>query len=204
MITTEPKLAWAMAMDSGVRSQLGPIMEDLESGGRVQYSTRGGAGASHGSDYAPVYAEITRMEREEPVLAAIGHFLCHPSTDQANAFLDDAVAAVEAKVIESIPNWGDGQVWRKAKKAKIHWLVHVALIERQRNLSNERAAWTPETVREVLADWYGVAIVTKDWARDWLPVWAVIQSSISFLEGEAMDPISNVIGDVVRRYRRAA
>lgn len=204
MIITEPKLAWAMAMDSGVRSQLGPIIEDLEMGGRVQYSARGGAGAGHGADYAPVYAEITRMEREEPVLAAIGHYLCHPSTERANACLDAAVEAVEAKMIASIPNWNDGQVWRKAKKAKIHWLIHVALMERQRNLSNAQPAWGPERIREVMADWYGVAIVTRKWHQDWMPVWAVIQASINHLEGEAMEPVSQVIGDVVRCYRRAA
>ncbi|QFT84951.1 hypothetical protein FIU88_08180 [Halomonas sp. THAF12] len=204
MITTEPKLAWAMAMDSGVRSQLGPIMEDLETGGRVQYSTRGGAGASHGSDYAPIYAEITRMEREEPTLAAIGHFLCHPSTEQANAFLDAVVEAVEGKVIESIPNWGDGRAWKPAKKERVHWLIHVALQERQRNLSNAQPAWGPERIGAHMADWYGVAIVTRKWHQDWLPVWSVIQAAINHWEGEAMEPISQTIGDVMRHFRQAA
>ena len=203
MINTDPKVAWAMAMDSGVRSQMGPILEDLMNGGGVQYTTKGGAGAGHCSEYAPIYACIRRMERENPVLAAIGHFLCHPSTERANDFLDAAVEAVEAKVIASIPNWDDGRAWKPAKKDRVHWLIHVALQERQRNLSNRQPAWGPERVRGVLADWYGVNIVTKDWARDWLPVWSVIQAAINHWEGEAMEPVSQAIGEA-RKCERAA
>lgn len=204
MICTDPKVAWAMSLDSGVRSQLGPILEELENGGGVQYSTRGGAGAAHGIDYGPIFARICRMEREQPAIAAVGHVLCHPDTEVANGYLDDAVEAVEPIVIDLIPNWSDGRAWKPAKKARVHYLIHVALIERQRNLSNERPAWSPDTIGGCLSDWYGVAITTRDWARDWLPVWSVIQSAINHLEAEAIEPISDVIGDVIRRERRAA
>ncbi|MDC8803922.1 hypothetical protein PRZ61_10790 [Halomonas pacifica] len=204
MIITDPKLAWAMAMDSGVRSQLGPIMEDLESGGRVQYSTRGGAGASHGAEYTPIYSRIRHMEREAPALAAVGHVLCHPCTEQANGHLDEAVAAVQARVIALIPNWSDGKAWRTAKKERVHWLIHVALMERQRNLANDQPAWRPERIGEMMREWYGMSIVTRDWARDWLPAWSAIQASIDYLESEAMEPISDTIGEVVRKFRCAA
>jgi len=204
MITTDPKLAWALALDSGVRSQLGPILEELENGGGVQFTKKGGAGASHGIEYGPIYSRICRMEREQPALAAIGHVLCHPSTEQANAWLDDAVEAVEGKVIDSIPNWTDGRAWKAAKKERVHYLIHVALLERQRNLSNEQPAWGPERIGEMMAGWYGMPIVTRDWARDWMPAWSVIQAAINFWEGEAMEPISETIGLVVRNFREAA
>lgn len=68
MITTNPKLAWAKALDSGVRSQLGPIIEELETGGGVQYTRKGGPGAAYGAEYGPVYSCICRMERNQPVL----------------------------------------------------------------------------------------------------------------------------------------
>ena len=204
MITTDPKLAWAMALDTGVRSQMGPILEELESGGGVQFTKKGGTGAAHGIEYGPVYARICRLEREQPTLAAIGHVLCHPSTEQANAYLDDAVGAVEGKVIASIPNWGDGRAWRPAKKERVHYLIHVALLERQRNLSNEQPAWGPERIGATMAEWYGVAITTRKWHQDWMPVWSVIQASINHWEGEAMEPISETIGDMVRNIRKAA
>ena len=200
-IATDPKIAWALALDTGVRSQMGVVLEELRinKNGRIQYSATGGAGASHGADYAPIYARIVRMEREEPTLAAIGHVLCHPDTEAANAWLDDAVGVVEARVIDAIPNWSDGRAWKPAKRERVHYLIHVALLERQRNLSNEKPDWSPERIGAAMAEWYGMGITTRDWSRDWLPTWAVIQAVIKHLEGEAMEPISEVIGELVRR-----
>lgn len=203
-IATDPKIAWAMALDTGVRSQMGPILEELHMGGAIQYSTRGGAGAAHGADYAPIYGRILLMEREEPGLAAVGHVLCHPDTEKANGWLDAAAAVVESRAIAAILNWGDGRAWRPAKKERASYLVRVALIERQRNLSNAMPAWSAERIGAVMADWYGMPITTRDWARDWLPTWAAIQAAIHALEADAMEPISEIIGDMVQRCRRAA
>lgn len=199
-----PKLAWAMAMDSGVRSQLGPILEELDLGAKIEYTKKGGAGASHGVEYTPIYSRIKRMEREHPSLAAVGHVLCHPSTEAANAYLDAAAAAVEATTATAIPNWGDGRAWSATKKERVHYLVRVALMERQRNLSGENPDWGPERIGSVMADWYGMAIVTRKWAQDWMPVWSVIQASIDRWEGDAMEPISDTIGDIIRAEREAA
>lgn len=204
MINTDPKEAWAMAMDSGVRSQMGPILEDLANGGGVQYTTKGGAGAGHCSEYAPIYACIRRMERDSPALAAIGHVLCDPMIESANAWLDEAVEAVEAKAIARISNWKDGRAWKPAKKERVHYLIHVALMERQRNLSGAQPEWPPEKIGEAMADWYGAPITTKDWARDWRPVWTVTQAAMARLEGDAMEPVSEVIGNLIQRSRTAA
>ncbi|CBV41980.1 hypothetical protein [Halomonas elongata] len=204
MINTDPKVAWAMAMDSGVRSQMGPILEDLMNGGGVQYTTKGGAGAGHCSEYAPIYACIRRMESDSPALAAIGHVLCDPMLESANAWLNDAVAAVESKVIAHIPNWKDGRAWKPAKKERVHYLIHVALMERQRNLSGAQPEWSPERIGEVMSGWYGVPITTRKWHQDWRPVWGVIQAAMATLEGDAMEPVSEVIGRMVREARAAA
>ncbi|TFH85250.1 hypothetical protein EQG41_18225 [Billgrantia azerbaijanica] len=203
-IATHPKVAWALALDSGVRSQMGPILEDLRNGGGVQYSAKGGAGAGIRAEYAPIYARIARMEREQPALAAIGHCLCHPDTERANAYLDDAVVEVEAKVVAAIPNWNDGRAWKPAKRERVHYLIHVALLERQRNLSGEQPAWGPERIGAMMADWCGMPITTRKWHQDWLPVWSVIQAAINTLEADAMEPISDVIGDLARAARGRA
>lgn len=203
-INTDPKLSWAAALDTGVRSQLGPILEELENGGGVQYSSKGGVGAGHGAEYWPVLSRIQRMEREQPQLAAIGHVLCHPDTEARNSYLDAAADTVEAKVIALIPSWIDGRVWRQAKKDKVSHLIRVALMERSENLSNELPDWPPEKIGEKAGDWYGAPIDTRFWARDWLPTWCVIQAVINNLEADAIEPISDVIGSMIQKARRAA
>lgn len=203
-IVTDPKLAWSMALDSGVRSQLGPILEDLANGGGVQYTAKGGTGAAHGVEYAPIYARIQRMEREQPSLAAIGHVLCHPDTETGNGYLDEAVEAAEPLVIGLIPNWEDKRAWRDTKKERVPYLIRVALIERSLNLANDRPEWSPERIGALMADWFGMSITTRKWHQDWLPTWCVIQAVIDRLEADAIEPISDVIGDMIQRERKAA
>lgn len=203
-VVTDPKIAWAMALDTGVRSQMGPILEDLHNGGGIQYSVKGGAGASSGVEYWPILSRILRMEREQPELAAIGHVLCHPDTECRNSYLDSAAETIENRVIALIPNWSDGRAWKEAKKERVPYLIRVALMERSLNLSNEQPAWRPERIGAIMAEWYGMSIVTRDWSRDWLPAWAVIQAVIDHMEADAIEPISDVIGDIVQRVRRVA
>jgi len=203
-IATDPKIAWAMAMDSGVRSQMGPILEDLRNGGGIQYTVKGGEGASHGADYAPIYARIAQMERERPELAAVGHVLCHPDIERGNAWLDEAADAVHGVAVGMIPNWSDGRAWKPAKKTRVVYLVRVAMMERRLNLSNDRPAWPPERIGEMMADWYGVSITTRDWSRDWMPTWAVIHAAINQMEADAVEPVSDVIGEMIQKSRRAA
>src|SRR5690625_3369358 len=183
-----------MALDTGVRSQMGPILEDLHNGGGVQYSTKGGVGASSGVEYWPILSRIHRMEREQPELAAIGHVLCHPDTERRNGYLDTATETIETAVIALIPNWDDGRAWKPAKKERVPYLIRVALLERSINLSPELPAWRPERIGAVMADWYGLPIVTRDRSRDWLPVWSVIPTVIDRMEADAIAPISDVIG----------
>ena len=203
-VVTDPKIAWAMAFDTGVRSQMGPILEDLHNGGGVQYGVRGGVGASSGVEYWPILSRVLRMEREQPELAAIGHVLCHPDTERRNSYLDTATETIEEAAIALIPNWNDGRAWKPAKKERVPYLIRVALLERSINLSNELPAWRPERIGALMADWYGMPIVTRDWSRDWLPVWTVIQTVIDRMEADAIEPISDVIGDIAQRIRRAA
>ena len=202
-VVTDPKIAWAMALDTGVRSQMGPILEDLHNGGGVQYGVRGGVGASSGVEYWPILSRILRMEREHPELAAIGHVLCHPDTERRNSYLDSAAETIESRVISLLPNWNDGRAWKEAKKERVPYLIRVALIERSLNISNEQPTWRPERIGAILAEWYDLPIVTRDWSRDWRPVWSVIQTVIDSMEADAIEPISDVIGDIVQRVRRA-
>lgn len=194
-----------MAFDNGARSQMGPILEELAAGSVVQYSERIGAGASHGAEYWPILSRILRMEREQPGLAAIGHVLCHPDTERCfSRYLDTAAGTVEEAVIARIPNWNDGRAWKPAKKERVPYLIRVALVERSLDFANEQPAWRPERIGALMSDWYGLPIVTRDWGRDWLPVWSVIQTVIDRLEAEALEPIIDTIEDIVQKVRRTA
>lgn len=221
-LDSNPKIAWAMAYESGIRTQASVDLAEMQEAQPTKPKQRkgeerrepvratqdrvnkGGPGAAYGAEYTPVYSAIRRMERETPLLAAVGHWLCLSNTDAANQHMDCVAEAVEQLVIESIPNWSDGKVWRTAKKERVIGLIRVALIERRLDMSGEVKRWTPEKIGAVMLGWYGMSINTRDWARDWLPVWALITAVIDRLEDKAMAPIDEVLREVRKAERRAA
>ena len=223
-LDSNPKISWALAFESGIRTQATVDLAEMqeaqpkrqkarkgESAERREPVTatqdrvnKGGPGAAYGAEYTPVYSAIRRMERETPLLAAVGHWLCLSNTDAANQYMDCVAEAVEQLVIDSIPNWSDGKVWRAAKKERVSGLIRVALIERRLDMSGEVKRWTPEKIGAVMLGWYGMSINTRDWARDWLPVWALITAVMDRLEDKAMTPIDKVLREVKKAERRAA
>ncbi|WP_129141512.1 hypothetical protein [Modicisalibacter coralii] len=197
-ITREPRLAWAMATKSASKAAPGPWVDEMPGGHSSMTMLELCA------EYSPIWSLIQRMEREQPDTAAIGHVICHADTEASNWHLDDAVAALMGRVVAMIPNWGDGRAWRQAKKDRVPHLIRIALLERRENLSGERPAWQPERIGAVMHEWYGMAITTRDWARDWLPVWSCIQVAVDDMEADALEPVSDVIGAMIRRERIAA
>lgn len=198
-IASNPRIAWALATDSSVRCAPGPWDEEMMGGGYGQTTS-----LERKAEYAPIWSRIQRMEREQPETAAVGHVICHADTVHSNAWLDDAVDALMARVVSLIPNWTDGRAWREVKKERVPYLVKIALLERRENLSGERPVWQPERIGAVMHEWYGMAITTRKWHQDWLPVWSVIQAAINTMEADALEPVSDVIGGMIRRERIAA
>lgn len=199
MITTNPKLAWALATDSSVKIAPGPWDEELAGGGYGQMTS-----LERKAEYAPVYSRICRLEEEQPGVAAVGHVLFHADTEARNHHLDYAADMIFNVVRELTPAWGDKRVWRDAKKERVPYLIKVALMERSENLSGERTAWGPERIKAIMHSWYGMSIETRFWSRDWMPTWMTIQSSIDWYENDALEPINEVIGQIAYRVRRAA
>ena len=197
-IVREPKLAWAMATKAASKAAPGPWVDEMPGGHSSMTQLEICA------EYSPIWSLIQRMEREQPDVAAIGHVICHADTERSNAWLDRAVEVIQSKVVSMIPSWSDGRVWRQAKKDRVPYLITIALLERRENLSGERPAWQPERIGAVMHEWYGMAITTRKWHQDWLPVWSVIQACIDSAEADALEPVSDAIGAMIRRQRIAA
>ena len=95
-LDSNPRVAWANAFESGVRTQAAADLE--EAGCRVQTSG-GKGGGCYGDDYIPVYSAIRAMEITDPLLAAVGHWLCLADTSAANQHLDDVAEAIDRKSV---------------------------------------------------------------------------------------------------------
>lgn len=197
-VSRDPRICWAMATKAASKAMPGPWSDEL-SGGHSEITM-----LELCAEYSPIWSLIQRMEREQPSVAAVGHVICHADTEGSNRWLDDAVDALFSGVSKMVPNWDDKRAWRDTKKERVPYLIRIALLERRENLSGERPAWQPERIGAVMHEWYGMSITTRDWSRDWMPVWCAIQAAIDTMEADALEPVSDVIGDIIRRERIAA
>lgn len=186
-IDHNPKVAWAMAFESGIRTQAAADME--EAGCKVQTSGTK-SGGCYGDHYTPVYSAIRRMERDTPILAAVGHWLCLSDTGAANEHLDTVADAVLARFVESTPAWAE---YRKARKERVEALVQARMMQERLDMDGSRPPWGPAAVCDFAAEWLGVKIVESQWQRDgWEVVWQRLGEILRDMEADAMEPIAEV------------
>lgn len=195
-IDHNPRVAWAMAFESGIRTQAAADL--AEAGSKVQTSGAKG-GNCYGDHYTPVYSVIRRMEREQPVIAAVGHWLCLADTGEANQYLDDVADTVLTRYIVATPEWA---TYRKARRERVEALVQARLAMDRNDMDGSRPLWQPLEICEFVAGWMGVTIVSYNWQRDgWEQVWAQLGRIISELEDEAMAPVARVAREANRAMR---
>lgn len=198
-LSSNPRIAWAMAFESGIRTQAAADLE--EAGAKVQTSGAK-SGGCFGDEYTPVYSAIRRMERESPLLASVGHWLCLADTGAANQHLDDVAEAILALYIEKTPEWSS---YRTARKERVEALIQARMMRERNDIDGSRPLWQPKEVCFYCREFMGVKIVSTNWKQDgWDKTWSIIGDIIAGLEGEAMKPICKVIRQTNRLYREAA
>lgn len=202
MLNRNPRIAWAMAYDNGLRTQ---ACADLaEAGAKVQQSNPN-PGGGHNEDYVPIYSVIRAMERDTPVLAAVGHWLCLPDTGDANQHLDDVADTVLTRYIVQTPAYSQ---FRQARKQRIEALVYARLLFERDNMDGSRREWEPREVCVLIRETWGVKIVSDNWRRDgWEMVWQAIGGIIDAVADEAMAPVRDATREAnaaLREWQDAA
>lgn len=215
-LSSNPRVAWAHAFENGIRTQamvdLAESQQAQPKGGRRAKGpvvpaqetrvNKGGPGAAFGDESMPVYSVIKRMERETPLLAAVGHWLSLADTGAANQYLDDVAEAILARYIEMTPEWAS---YRKARKERVEALIQARMMQDRNDMDSSRPLWQPKEVCFYCREFMGVKIVSTNWKQDgWDKTWSIIGDIIAGLEGEAMKPICKVIRQTNRLYREAA
>lgn len=215
-LSSNPRIAWAMAFETGIRTQATVDLAEIQEaqptkGGRRKSDQRdpvtatqdrvnkGGPGAAYGDIYTPVYAATKRMERDTPLLAAVGHWLCLADTGAANQYLDDVAEAILALYIEKTPEWSS---YRTARKERVEALIQARMMQDRNDMDGSRPLWQPKEVCFYCREFMGVKIVPANWIRDeWSAVWAKIGDILAGLESDAMKPIHEVIKATNKIYR---
>ncbi len=186
-IDHNPRVAWAEAFESGIRTQ---AAADLEEAGCKVQTSGAQSGGCYNDHYLPVYSEIRRMETDAPVLAAVGHWLCLADTGEANQYLDDVADTVLTRYIAHTPAWAD---YRKARKERVEALIAARMMMERNNMDGTRATWGPAVICGWVHAWLGVRIVEYNWQRDgWDAIWQRLGDIMGRLESEAMEPIAEV------------
>lgn len=198
-IDSNPRLAWACAFESGIRTQAAADLE--EAGAKVQTSGAK-SGGSFNDHYTPIYSAIRRMERENPTIAAVGHWLSLNDTGAANYYLDDVADTVLTRYIIATPEWSE---YRKARKERVEALVQARMMQERDNVDGSRLPMGPAAICAYVSEWMGVKIVEYNWQRDgWEIVWQRLGDILREMESEAMEPISEVAQRANRAMRDAA
>lgn len=215
-LPSNPRVAWALAFESGIRTQAMVDLVEMQQAqpkrGRKSKAlvvpaqetrvNKGGPGAAYGEESMPVYSVIKRMEREQPTLAAVGHWLCLSDTGAANQHLDDVAEAILERYVAQTPEW---ESYRKARKERIEALIQARMMQDRNDMDGSRPLWQPKEICFYCREFVGVKIVSTNWRQDgWDKAWSIIGGIIAKLEDEAMKPICKVVKQTNRLYREAA
>lgn len=199
MLDLNPRVSWACAFESGIRTQAAADLE--EAGAKVQTSGAK-SGGCFGDEYTPVYSAIRRMERETTLLAAVGHWLCLADTGAANQYLDDVAEAILALYVAKTPEWSS---YRTARKERVEALIQARMMQDRNDMDGSRPLWQPLEIAFYCREYMGVKIVAKNWLQDgWHREWSKIGDIMASLESQAMEPIYQVIKQTNRLYKNAA
>ncbi|PSJ23589.1 hypothetical protein CVH10_01645 [Halomonas sp. ND22Bw] len=183
-IEHNPRIAWAQAFDSGMRTQ---ACADLEEAGCKVQTSGAKSGGCYNDHYLPVYSAVRRLERDQPVIAAVGHWLCLVDTGEANDYLDDVADTVLTRFIAATPEWAS---YRKARRERIKALVYARVMMDRLDMDGSRRPWRPLEVCEFVMEYQGVKIVSYNWQRDgWEETWGRLGWVVAALEHEAMEPV---------------
>tara|TARA_B100000700_G_scaffold189815_1_gene209192 strand:- start:54046 stop:54663 length:618 start_codon:yes stop_codon:yes gene_type:complete len=195
-IDHNPRVAWAEAFESGIRTQ---ACADLaEAGAKVQTSGAK-SGGCYNDHYQPIYAVITRMERDTPALAAVGHWLCLADTGAANQYLDDVADTILTRFILATSEWSS---YRKARRERIEALIQARMMQDRNDMDGSRTPWEPKEACFYVREFLGVKIVSDNWRRDgWDQVWSTLGRILADLEDEAMQPVADAAREANKALR---
>ncbi|WP_106478131.1 hypothetical protein [Phytohalomonas tamaricis] len=197
-IDSNARIAWAQAFETGIRTQACADME--EAGMNVQTSRKNPGGGSHNDHYTPIYSAITRLERSNPTLANVGHWLSLNDTEQANRYHDDVYDTVLTRLIMAMPAWSE---WREKRKERAKALIQARMMMDRLNVDGTRSGWTPQEICVFVGEYLGVKIIRNNWYQDgWVAVWEMLGFIIDELENCAMEPIHDAIRKAKQDMRK--
>lgn len=198
-LDSNPRVSWANAFESGIRTQAAADLE--EAGAKVQTSGAK-SGGCFGDEYTPVYSAIRRMERDAPLLAAVGHWLCLADTGAANQYLDDVAEAILELYVAKTPEWSS---YRAARRERVEALIQARMMQDRLDMDGSRPLWQPKEICFYCREFMGVKIIADNWQRDnWNQVWQSVGDILHSLESDAMSPIVDVVRATNRLMKQAA
>lgn len=202
MITSDARLAWALARDDGMRSQHGVIVDKLEIGCDVQVGVRGSVGAGVNADYARVAACIAGLPRH--VQAAGDAMNCRgvlsdSSYKRASSFAALAASQMVGQQLKGFPQWS------QERQRMLYW-VALAAVERvwvqlhgvpekvdHQGRQEGRTLDEPWKVGKWLRGRHHQSLDLKNWGKQWAAVWDMLQDAITEMDAAASDAVDDCI-----------
>lgn len=116
-------------------------------------------------------------------LQHFGHFLYSPLSNVRDQDVARTLAWFKAELPEM----------SRVKESRAFCMVLPALQSYRGEVNGGRDEWGPARVATFVAEWYGEAINTSQWQRDWAPIWDVLKNTIGELDQKALQPVEVLI-----------
>ncbi|MDT8894200.1 hypothetical protein RSO41_05990 [Halomonas sp. I1] len=212
MVTNDPRQAWALARDDGLRSQSEVTREQQELGVMVDTSVRGGQGAAVGVEYGRVLHCIEAL----PIPAkAVGDalnargVLNARALEQAQSLGALSAAQMVGRRMPGYPRW-------KPEKQRMLYYVALAAMERawvelhaipealdSKGNPEGRALDRPWKVQKHIRARLGQPIEAKNWGQNWGDVWKMLLDAIYEQDAAGQDVIERCVADM-REWQKAS
>lgn len=209
-ITSDTRLAWALARDNGMRSQHDAIREKLEMGCDVQFGIRGGIGAGVWADYARVHACIAALP--VPVQSVGDALNCRGVLSDTGLKKAQSLASLSIAqiAIGRLPGYGQ---WSPERQRLMYWVAQAAL-ERvwvklyaypekldYKGREEGRTLDEPWKVAKWLRGKHGQKLDLKNWGKQWEGPWHLLQDVIYELDDSGIEAVDFCIGNQKKKIR---
>lgn len=92
--------------------------------------------------------------------------------------------------------------WREKRKERAKALIQARMMQDRLNVDGARKSWTPQEVCVFVSEFLGVKIIRNNWYQDgWVAVWELLGIIITGLEDCAMKPVINAVAKTNREMR---
>lgn len=229
-LASNPREAWAMAFETGIRTQASADLEEsqsdpiiVKSGKRKRYVLgfdEEGKPVTYTREQISASQDRSRKggpgaafgDAYHVVYSAIAK-LERENKTLANVghwlSLNDTEQAnryhddvFDTVLTRLIINTPAWDEWRDKTKERAKALIQARMMQDRLNVDGTRNGWTPQEVCVFASEYLGVKIIRNNWYRDgWVAVWELLGIIISDLEDSAMKPVSDAVAQTNREIR---